>query len=86
MRVFALALLLNLAWAKPITLDVHQADVRQVLRLIANEAGLNLVIADGVQGRVTLTLTQVDHEVALKTVAAAVGAAIQIEGQTGMVR
>ncbi len=44
---------------EPVTLDFVDADLRQVLRTLAEQGGLNLVIDTGVQGVVNLTLTAV---------------------------
>lgn len=48
---------------KPISLDLLDADVRNVLRLIADITGTNMVIEPDVAGRVTLKVEQVpwDH-------------------------
>jgi len=42
---------------KPIDLDVTHAEIRDVLRLLADTANINLVVGDDVTGQVTLKLT-----------------------------
>ena len=54
----------------PIDLDVKSADVRDVLRLLADVARANLVIGDGVDGKVTLRLARVPWDAAMCTLAA----------------
>jgi len=46
----------------PIDLDVKDADVHDVLRLIADTAKINLVVSDEVAGKVTLRLQRVRWE------------------------
>jgi len=43
---------------KVIDLDVTHADIRDVLRLLADTANVNLVVADDVTGQVTLKLVR----------------------------
>ena len=52
----------------PISFHVVDAPVRQVLRFISEESGLNLVIGEGVTGLVTLKLESVPWDQALYTV------------------
>lgn len=51
-----------------ITLEVQRADVHDVLRLLCDDAGINLVLDDRVQGQVTLQLRQVRWDQALAVV------------------
>ena len=55
----------------PITLNVRNADVRDVLRLIGESSGFNMIIGAGVAGQLSLSLTEVpwDHvlDVVLQT-------------------
>ncbi|MFP3869306.1 MAG: type IV pilus secretin PilQ [Syntrophobacteria bacterium] len=44
---------------KPISLDFHDVDIRNVLRLIANITGKNIVVEPDVKGRVTLKVVDV---------------------------
>ena len=59
------------AAGKKIALDIKGMDVADVLKMIAAEAGLNLVIDKGVSGRVNLLLKDVRPEEALDAVLAA---------------
>jgi len=51
-----------------ITLDFKGADIRDVLRLVAEAQGWNLVLDEGVKGRITLRLRDVPWEQALKVI------------------
>jgi type II secretory pathway component HofQ len=53
-----------------IDLDVKQADVQDVLRLLVDTAKLNLVVGDEVTGKVTLHLVHVAWDAAACAVAA----------------
>jgi type IV pilus assembly protein PilQ len=55
---------------KTIDLDVQQADVRDVLRLLADTANVNLVVGDDVTGKVTLKVKRVAWDAAACTIAA----------------
>lgn len=48
-----------------ISLDFQQADIQNVLRLIAEVSGLNIVIGEGVKGKVTMRLLNVPWDQAL---------------------
>jgi len=52
--------------AKRVDIDVHDADVQDVLRLLADTAGVNLVVAPEVAERVTLRLRNVRWDAALR--------------------
>ena len=43
----------------PVTIDVKDADIHNVFRLLARVSGTNIVVADGVTGRVTIRLVDV---------------------------
>lgn len=59
------------ARAKPtISLDVYQADLPNVIRLLADVSGKNVVIPEDVQGKVTVKLTNVPWDAALETILA----------------
>ena len=51
-------------------LDVKDADLRDVFRLLADTGKINIVVADDVSGRVTLRLRKVPWDQILCTVAA----------------
>ena len=50
--------------------DVKDADIRDVLRLLADTGKINIVVADDVSGRVTMRLKNVPWDQILCTVAA----------------
>lgn len=52
----------------PIDLDVKDADLHNVLRLIADAGGANIAVADDVKGTITLRLRKVPWDQALDTV------------------
>ena len=53
---------------EPISFHVIDADVRQVLRFISEESGINMVIDEAVKGNVTLKLEDVPWDQALYTI------------------
>lgn len=53
----------------PIDLDVKGADIHDVMRLLADVGNINIVIADNVQGKVTLKLKRVAWDLAACTIA-----------------
>lgn len=53
---------------KLIDLDVRQADLHNVFRLIADAGGASIAVADDVEGTITLRLRQVPWDQALDTV------------------
>ncbi len=53
---------------KPITLRARDADVRDVLRLIGEASGFNIIIGPQVKGSMTLSLDQVPWDQALEVV------------------
>ncbi len=52
-------------YGRPISLQLKEADVRDVLTFIAEESGLNLVVADSVTGKVSLKLRDIPWDHAL---------------------
>jgi len=54
----------------PIDLDLKDADIHDVYRLLADVGGVNIVVADTVQGKVTLRLKRVAWDLAACTIAA----------------
>lgn len=66
--------------AQRISLDLKDADVRNVLRLIAEVSKLNIAATEEVQGKVTLRLFDVPWDEALGIVLRAVGLDLQQEG------
>ncbi len=55
---------------KRINLDVQNADIRNVVRLIGDTSGQNFVIGDDVKGRVTIKLRNVPWDEALDVILA----------------
>ena len=53
---------------KPITLQARDMEVRDLIRLIGEASGFNILIADDVQGRLTLSLTDVPWDQVLDIV------------------
>lgn len=68
------------AESKRITLDVVRADIHDVLRILAEKGGLNVVVSDEVQGKVTLKLLNVPWREALDTVLASHGLGQELRG------
>ena len=63
-----------------VTFNFQDIPVRQVLHLIASESGLNIVVADSVQGQITLRLVNVPWDQALDIVLRAKGLDKRQEG------
>lgn len=57
--------------AGKISVDLKDADVRDVLRLIGRKAGLNIVFHKSVRGKVTVQLKDMEPKAALKVIARA---------------
>ena len=51
-----------------INLTVYDADIRDVLRLLAEKAGINIIYGDEVEGKVTIDLKNVPFDTALKAI------------------
>ncbi len=58
----------KLYYGQPISLDLKDADVHNVLRLLADVSGLNIVATDDVKGTITLRLNDVPWDQALDIV------------------
>ncbi len=58
-----------------ISLEVTNADVRDVLRMLAQAGAVNIIMGDDVKGRVTLSLHDVPWDQALDVVLMTVGMA-----------
>jgi len=65
---------------EPITLDYSDADVREVLDMLAAKANINIIYSDDVSGTVTISLTKVPFEEAFKTLLSVKGLAAQQVG------
>jgi hypothetical protein len=62
---------------RPIDLDVKDADLQDVFRLLSDVGHVNIVVGDNVAGRVTLRLKHVPWDQALDTIATAKGLAVE---------
>jgi type II secretory pathway component HofQ len=69
----------------PIDLDVKDADVQNVFRLIADVGKVNIVVAGDVGGTVTLKLKRVPWDQALDVVVRARGLYVERDGNVLMV-
>ncbi|HET9492015.1 MAG TPA: type IV pilus secretin PilQ [Methylomirabilota bacterium] len=65
----------------PVTLEFKDADIVSLLRVLATEAGRNIVIGEDVKGKMSISLRNVPWELALQTILEARGLeAIQRDG------
>ncbi|HNW43324.1 MAG TPA: AMIN domain-containing protein [Elusimicrobiales bacterium] len=53
--------------AEPISFEYNEADIREVLDMMAAKAGINIIYSDDVSGTVTLSLAKVPFDEAFKT-------------------
>lgn len=83
-RIFLLLLLTREALATPntISLELNHVEISSVLQLLADRAHLNLVLADDIQGSVSLHLNNVNWDEALNLVLKTKGLAKQQTGKT----
>jgi type IV pilus assembly protein PilQ len=65
---------------KTVSLDVQSADVRDVLRLLAETGGVNILASGEVQGTMTVRLVDVPWEQALEAVLKLTGLAQERQG------
>ncbi len=65
---------------RKIDLDLKDADIHNVCRLLADVGKTNIVIGDDVQGRVTVTMHQVPWDQALAVVLEAKGLTMERDG------
>ncbi|WP_390898655.1 type IV pilus secretin PilQ [Pseudomonas vlassakiae] len=70
---------------EPISLNFQDVEVRSVLQVLADYAGINLVASDTVQGNVTLRLHEVPWDQALELVLGSKGLARREEGNVLLV-
>ncbi|MDY7231230.1 secretin and TonB N-terminal domain-containing protein [Hyalangium rubrum] len=66
--------------SKRVNIDVVRADIHDVLRMLAEVGRLNVVVADEVQGKVTLKLKDVPWRQALDTVLSSHGLGQELRG------
>ena len=69
-----------------LSLDFQNADLQNVLRILAEEGRFNLVVTDDVQGQVTLRLNEVTWEQALGIVLQAHGLMLRQQGSIFFVK
>ncbi len=65
---------------EPISIDYSEADVREVIDMMAAKAGINIIYGDDVSGTVTITLNKVPFDEAFKTLLNMKGLAAQQAG------
>jgi type IV pilus assembly protein PilQ len=86
--IAAFLFLVGIAWTPPVqaqarvSLSVHNADVRETLRMLTETGGLNVVIGPDVTGTVTLRLRDVPLEDASQIVLKTTGLVQVREGTT----
>lgn len=71
---------------RTIDLDVKDAGLQEVFRLIATVGGVNIVVPDDVRGTVTLQLRRVPWDQVLCTVAAVKRLTVTVDGTVYLVR
>ena len=64
----------------PLSLSVQDIELRSVLQVFADFTGLNLIVSDAVQGRITLNLQDVPWDQALDLVLSSKGLGKRVEG------
>ena len=74
------------AAAAPLTLQAVEVDVATLLTSIAHLAGLDLILDDSVEGRISLSLKDVEPEDALALIGKTKGLVMQHEGNVLLVR
>lgn len=70
----------------PIDLDVKDADLHDVMRLLADVGNINIVVSDEVQGNVTLHLKHVAWDLAACTIARVQKVQMLLEDNVVLVR
>lgn len=65
-----------------VNLSLRDADITQVLRMFADQAGMNIIFADGVQGTVTMDLVDIPLNEALDLVVTTKGLFYDIQANT----
>jgi type IV pilus assembly protein PilQ len=68
-----------------IDLDVKDADIHDVMRLLADVGRVNIVVGDSVQGKVTLRLKRVPWDQVACTIAAVHKLMISVDGNVVLV-
>lgn len=70
---------------KPITLDLLQTDIAEIVRIFAIHSGQNILLADGIQGTVSVRVTNVPWTDALNAIVQSNGWALLPVGEILMV-
>jgi type IV pilus assembly protein PilQ len=65
---------------EPITFDYSEAEIREVIDMLAAKAGLNIIYGDDVSGTLTISLAKVPFDEAFKTILNVKGLAAQQAG------
>ena len=65
-----------------ITLDFRDTDIRQIIKVIAQQSGTNIIVEKSVRGTVTVKLTDVYYEEAMNLIAKTNGFAVRKIGNT----
>ena len=66
--------------SEPISFDYNEADIREVLGMMAAKAGVNIIYSDDVSGTVTLSLSKVPFDEAFQTILSVKSLAVQQVG------
>lgn len=66
----------------PVTLSLRDSDAKQVLRMFADQAGMNIIFDSGVSGKVTMDLVDVPLNQAFDLVLSIAGLTYVVEGNT----
>jgi len=69
----------------PITLDLLQTDIAEIVRIFAMHTGQNILLADGIQGTVSVRVTNVPWTDALNAIVQSNGWALLPLGEVLMV-
>ena len=67
---------------EPVSLSLRDSDVKQVLRMFADKAGMNIIFDSGVSGTVTLDLVDVPLNSAFDLVLSIAGLSYVVEDNT----
>ena len=70
----------------PLDLDVKDADIHDVMRLLADVGNVNIVVANNVQGRVTLKLKRVAWDLVACTIASVHKLSVTVHGNVVLVK
>lgn len=73
------------ASAEALSLNFHEVDLREALRQLAELADLDLILGEGVQGRLSLQLRGLSHAEALALIADSHGLSLRREGRVLLV-